>query len=305
MSTRMRDSQRSKVYRAESVIISGAEERFRQVADIQSYVDRLVGSAWFRRRWPRVGKVEVRPGYGARRALATFNIIKLPLWSRSQAVILHELAHVCVNYTDGFEYPAHGREFCSTFLALVRHELGDEAWRSLKDSFRRNRVKHTRAPRTRPMTEEQKQAARERLVKARAAKAAKAWTGEDMDLTLREIAAVNRARCQRWHDAETERWTGADWSNALCGEVGEAANVVKKLRRHETGTSGPDDPDEETLRIRLGHELADVLLYLDLLADYYGVDLPSVVAEKFNLVSERQGFPERLPAHSGESEETR
>jgi hypothetical protein len=27
----------------------------------------------------------------------------------------------------------------------------------------------------------------------------------------------------------------ADWSNAMCGEAGEAANVVKKIRWIETG----------------------------------------------------------------------
>lgn len=45
----------------------------------------------------------------------------------------------------------------------------------------------------------------------------------------------------------------------------------------------------------LGEELADVFLYLDLLAGYYGVDLPAAIVKKFNKVSEKQGFPERLP----------
>jgi hypothetical protein len=29
---------------------------------------------------------------------------------------------------------------------------------------------------------------------------------------------------------------GDDWSNAICGEAGEVANVVKRMRRIETGT---------------------------------------------------------------------
>ena len=113
-------------------------------------------------------------------------------------------------------------------------------------------------------------------------------------LTLREIAAVNRARCARWH-TDADAWTGADWSNALCGEAGELANVVKKLRRIETRTAQQGDPDEASLRDMLRDEIADVYLYLDLLAAYYGMTLDACIPRKFNRVSERQGFPERLP----------
>lgn len=93
-------------------------------------------------------------------------------------------------------------------------------------------------------------------------------------------------------------WTGADWSNASAGEMGEACNVVKKLRRLETGTVGAHnaaDVDRAVLVEKLGEELADVLLYLVLVADYYDIDLAARVIDKFNLVSIESGFPERLP----------
>jgi NTP pyrophosphatase (non-canonical NTP hydrolase) len=45
----------------------------------------------------------------------------------------------------------------------------------------------------------------------------------------------------------------------------------------------------------LADELADVFLYLDLLASKCGIDLPAAIVRKFNVVSERQDFPERLP----------
>ncbi len=117
------------------------------------------------------------------------------------------------------------------------------------------------------------------------------------DLTFSQVAEANRVRCRKWHDPDTEPWTGADWSNAMCGEAGEAANVVKKLRRCETRTSSPMDPPEDELRRMLGHEIADVLLYAFLLADHYGIEVAPQVVEKFNLVSERQGFPDRLAMH--------
>lgn len=116
-------------------------------------------------------------------------------------------------------------------------------------------------------------------------------------LTFAEVSAVNRERAGRWHPGFPEddsKWTGADWSNAMCGEAGEAANVVKKLRRLEFGLRGALDPTEAELRAKLADEIADVFCYLDLLATYYGVDLPAAVVSKFNRVSELQGFPERL-----------
>lgn len=76
-------------------------------------------------------------------------------------------------------------------------------------------------------------------------------------LTFAELDAVNAARCKRWHNADTERWTEADWSNAMCGEAGEAANVVKKLRRHETATATAIDPPQATLRTALAESRAE------------------------------------------------
>lgn len=116
-------------------------------------------------------------------------------------------------------------------------------------------------------------------------------------LTFERLALVNRKRCARWHPGfpnDDDAWTGADWSNAMQGEAGEAGNVVKKLRRAETGLKGKLDPSYEALLDKLAEELADTIAYADLLATYYGIDLAEAVIRKFNAVSEREGFPERL-----------
>lgn len=120
-----------------------------------------------------------------------------------------------------------------------------------------------------------------------------------MSLTFEQFTEVNVARAKRWHPGfpEDSAWTGADWSNALCGEAGELANVVKKLRRLEVGVdAGPDDGTREALLAQLADEIADVYTYLDLLAVYYDVDLVDALVRKFNRVSERQGMPERIEA---------
>jgi NTP pyrophosphatase (non-canonical NTP hydrolase) len=134
------------------------------------------------------------------------------------------------------------------------------------------------------------------LVMVTGTKNVAAGTHPVSDLTFRLLAETNRTRCQRWHPGfPADSWTGADWSNAMQGEAGEAGNVVKKLRRAELNTRGALDPSVETLREQLGAEIADTVIYADLLAQFYGLDLAEHVARKFNAVSSREGFPERLP----------
>lgn len=121
-------------------------------------------------------------------------------------------------------------------------------------------------------------------------------------LTFKQLSTVNAERAARWHPdfPGTGSWTLADWSNAVCGEAGEMANVVKKIRRVETGVApGPDDPPVEQLWDMLADEIADTIIYLDLLATVAGLNVGAAVARKFNRVSIRQGFPDRLPNAQG------
>lgn len=122
-------------------------------------------------------------------------------------------------------------------------------------------------------------------------------------LTLAAVSAVNRQRCDHWHPGFPDDgvWLGSDWSNAMAGEAGEACNIVKKLRRLDTGfaaggDSAPPDPAtaREWLMAKLAKEIGDVYLYLDLLAQFYGLDLAQCVVHAFNEVSVRQGHPERI-----------
>lgn len=120
------------------------------------------------------------------------------------------------------------------------------------------------------------------------------------DLDFKTVSEVNRKRCGRWHPGfPHDEWTGADWSNFMCGEAGEAANIVKKLRRLEVGIqqgfqSSYDEAHHEMLLDKLATEIGDTFIYLDLLAQYYGLNTDRCVVDTFNRVSEREGFPERL-----------
>ena len=79
------------------------------------------------------------------------------------------------------------------------------------------------------------------------------------------------------------------WGCALAGEVGELCNVLKKYERQL-----PTDPTPDDLRAAIGKEIADVAIYLDLLAAWFDYDLARLIERKFNESSKRLGFPERI-----------
>lgn len=78
-------------------------------------------------------------------------------------------------------------------------------------------------------------------------------------------------------------WSLGEWVTAVVGELGELANVIKKVKR--------GDFTLEEARPQLAAELADVVCYLDILGMQLGVDIGRAVFDKFNVVSDRVGAP--------------
>jgi len=110
-------------------------------------------------------------------------------------------------------------------------------------------------------------------------------------LTFDAFRAANVARCIKWHPAGIESWSPSDWLTAVTGELGELASLLKMRNRERDGLPGNKfSPTDE----QIADELADVLTYIDLLAFVLGVDLGRAAVEKFNRVSERVGFPDRI-----------
>lgn len=119
-------------------------------------------------------------------------------------------------------------------------------------------------------------------------------------LTFAKFREVNAARCARWHAGGINSWSPSDWGVALAGEAGEACDAIKKLNRirDELPNLSASKVASKTIDEAIDaicQELADVVCYADLLATRLGRDLESHVVRKFNDVSERYGFPERLP----------
>lgn len=80
---------------------------------------------------------------------------------------------------------------------------------------------------------------------------------------------------------------------ATLGELGEAANVGKKLNRVRDGIPGNDESEQE-LRAKLRAELADTLIYMDLLAQSEGIDLMEALIETFDAKSAKLGYSKKL-----------
>lgn len=109
------------------------------------------------------------------------------------------------------------------------------------------------------------------------------------------LREANVRRCNEvFHPLDS--WSLTDWACAMAGEAGEACNVVKKLRRLDGTRVSPVGPghDREDLLAHLSEELADVVIYADLLAARAGIDLREAVRAKFNRVSIERESKERL-----------
>lgn len=111
-------------------------------------------------------------------------------------------------------------------------------------------------------------------------------------LSFNELRDANVRRCEdAFHPVVA--WSPTDWATAMAGEVGEACNVVKKLRRIDSSPQIGHAP-VDALVADLAKELADTVIYADLLAARMGIDLGESVRAKFNEVSARVKSEVRL-----------
>jgi len=150
-----RDSQRQKMYNAENCLKRHCRDEgehgrvdenaeFESIKEIEHYVNKLLKSAWFIRRWgkkenPIIVEIQGHTAWGNRMR----NKMALPKWAWNKVVVLHELSHVLHAYDCG---TVHGRYFCRTLLELIDHELSPESRRFLKKRFIATGVRSTPHP---------------------------------------------------------------------------------------------------------------------------------------------------------------
>lgn len=107
-------------------------------------------------------------------------------------------------------------------------------------------------------------------------------------LTFNTLRRANEARLPVFRDdkqniCHSEKdgsdWSPAQWLQAVVGELGEYANLRKKVER--------GDYTIEEAKPMLADELADVVIYLDILAKQLDIDLGQAVIEKWNKTSKK------------------
>lgn len=111
---------------------------------------------------------------------------------------------------------------------------------------------------------------------------------------LDKFSEANRKRCEALDgfNHKLNSWEYEQWTNALAGEAGEACNIAKKLLRLRQGVSGnkPHERDEKSLKFKLACEVADVMIYADLLIQALGYDTSELLRITFNKKSAELGY---------------
>lgn len=120
------------------------------------------------------------------------------------------------------------------------------------------------------------------------------------DLELNAFAALNLKRCEAANgfNHALDSWNPSEWTNAMCGELGEAANLTKKISRHDQGIRGnvkAEDQDRDALRLRAIDEIADVIIYADLAIQRLRGNTAAAVRDKFNRKSIEIGCDILIP----------
>jgi NTP pyrophosphatase (non-canonical NTP hydrolase) len=121
--------------------------------------------------------------------------------------------------------------------------------------------------------------------------------GREDGLTFAAFGAANRERCETDEDCGGfGRRVGAARGtlDALAYGIGEEAGETLGALRGYLGMSKHKPKTVEDV----GDEIADLVSYCDLLAQAVGTSLATVLVRKWNRVSERRGYPGRLPTQT-------
>ena len=109
------------------------------------------------------------------------------------------------------------------------------------------------------------------------------------DANMKRLPLFKDAKGRKCHSKKNgSDWSPAQWLQAVTGELGEYANLRKKVER--------GDFSEKEAKSMLADELADVVIYLDILAAQLGIDLGAAIMKKWNETSEKVGAPLRIDA---------
>lgn len=140
---RPRDAQRSRVYRAETVVPSSP---LPGLPACVHFAEKVVGSLWWTARFPDHGLgglPRFRPGNGARQAFYREEpggpTITLPRRYRTKGVVLHELVHWALSGTPDLAH--HGTTFARVLVDATAEFCGPERAAELETAYAAEQVR--------------------------------------------------------------------------------------------------------------------------------------------------------------------
>lgn len=149
---------------------------FKSIELLEEYVWEVLENRYVQKKYPIArdivdGKQKFWVGNGAgHRRAATIRYqeyikITFPRKTRCKWMVLHEIAHVLTPE----EFSAHGREFCRTYLHLIKLFFGEETQNKLKAAMKKHKCKYSKSH-TRwkgPIPQEEKDKMLARLIAGR------------------------------------------------------------------------------------------------------------------------------------------
>lgn len=109
-------------------------------------------------------------------------------------------------------------------------------------------------------------------------------------LTFNQFQLANEERCKAGFKHDLSGWSLLEWAGAMAGEVGEACNKAKKLKRIDGNLKGNKAQDDyPTLTEAMAHEIGDAIVYGFLTLSAAGYNAEEVIRHVFNTKSNEIG----------------
>lgn len=109
-------------------------------------------------------------------------------------------------------------------------------------------------------------------------------------LNFTEFQNANEERCVKGFNHKLDGWSLLEWSGAMAGEVGEACNKAKKLKRFDGNLKGNKLSDNQhDLKDAFAGEIADAIIYGFLCLSSAGYNAEEIIRDIFNRKSEEIG----------------
>jgi len=115
---------------------------------------------------------------------------------------------------------------------------------------------------------------------------------------LKKLRAKSVVRNVEYHKGKTQKKNLEELlfrATELAGESGEVCDAIKKYARGQRNMSGGKSEKESIFAIQ--EELADTLICVERVAEFFDLDLEKITKLKFNATSKKRGFKTKFASY--------